>query len=166
MYVSLCMFPFLYTCCSLLAENPSPPVLYSTRPWMVSNIWIYMNNGIIQLKWVLHKQPMSRSRLSLCVGVCNRETLLSFLQLPQPRDFPFLEIRIRATLSLIEHHRTALFACLCVSAGMFFFFFCTRPFSTVCVYTESMHLSGSVYLWEDDAINDWGSVSDYTCQRR
>lgn len=72
-------------------------------------IWIIA----IQLKWAFHNQHISSSRPPLCAGVCNREALLSPLALTAPRrDFPFLEIRIRAILSLTEHRRTALTLCL------------------------------------------------------
>lgn len=57
---------------------------------------------------------------------------------PQPpaaqrRDFPFAEIRIIAILSLIEHRRTALSACVCdCEDGLF----CTRPLPRVRENTE------------------------------
>lgn len=64
----------------------------------------------------------------------------------QRRDFPFAEIRIIAILSLIEHRRTALSACVCdCEDGLF----CTRPdterergpkiraYKCQCVYEEN-----------------------------
>lgn len=103
-----------------------------------------MNNSIIQLKWVFHKQPISSNRLSFCVGVCNREMLLSpSAPTALRRDFPFLEIRIRAMLSLIEHRRTALSACVCDCAGVFLYM---PAFCCICMYVKSMHISGSVYV--------------------
>lgn len=53
----------------------------------------------------------------------------------QRRDFPFAEIRIIAILSLIEHRRTALSACVCVcdcEDGLF----CTQPLPRVRENTE------------------------------
>lgn len=95
--------------------------LHSSEWYLTQDI----NNSVIQLNWVFYKQSMSSSRLSLCVGVCNRETLLLPPAPTAPRrDFPFLEIRIRAILSLIEYRRTALPACVCL---------CTRLLLTVCV---------------------------------
>lgn len=68
----------------------------------------------------------------------------------QRRDFPFAEIRIIAILSLIEHRRTALSACVCVTVRMGFFvhdrfpaYVRTQKESEV---LKSEHINASVYV--------------------
>lgn len=65
-------------------------------------------DSVIQLKWAVHKQ--------LGAGCGTEKRLLSPPAPTAPRrDFPFLEIRIRAILSLIERHKKCVtYVCECM----------------------------------------------------
>lgn len=67
----------------------------------------------------------------------------------QRRDFPFAEIRIIAILSLIEHQRTALSACVCDCEDGLFVHDCFPAYVRTKKESEvlkSEHINASVYV--------------------